>query len=193
MQNSQLGGEDGRSPSRATEGGFCPSTGAGECSLWLSSPWSRSSPGAHKDDLCEFIFHGAKDEPCCRPSGCTSQEQTPLVGQVGVSTQHICPWLWLSRMPVHVRQPSEAGAPVLEVVVVLVFISQAGQDGAQSPCHRAIALVVIDESCVVRRHTGVAVRCLQALWKGPTDLRTTQASREPSGTRPQAGLALPLS
>lgn len=116
----------------------------------------------------------------------------PQLGQVGLSTQHICSWLWLSLMPIHVRQPSKARAPVPEVVIVLVFISQAGQDGAQCPCHRAISLVVVDESCVVGRHAGVTVCSLQALWKSPTDLRTTQASREPSGAQPQARLALPL-
>lgn len=113
-----------------------------------------------------------------RISGCMSQERAPWLGQVGVSTQHICPWLWLSLMPIHVCQPSKAGTPVLEVVIVLVFISQAGQNGAQCPCHRAISLVVIDESCVIGRHAGVAVRSLQALWKSPTDLRTTQAGKQ---------------
>lgn len=131
-----------------------------------------------------------------RVSEYQSQERPPSpppkLGQVGLSTQHICSWLWLSLMPVHVRQPSKAGAPVPEVVIVLVFISQAGQDGAQCPCHRAISLVVVDESCVVGRHARVTVCSLQALWKSPTDLRTTQASREPSGAQPQAGLALPL-
>lgn len=70
-------------------------------------------------------------------------------------------------MPVHVCQPGKAWPPVPEVVVVLVLISETGQDGTQCPCHRTISLVVIDQSCVIGRHAGVTVCSLQALWKDP--------------------------
>lgn len=58
--------------------------------------------------------------------GACPRREPPWLGQVGISTQDMCPQLWLSLMPVHVCQPSKAGTPVPEVVIVLVFISQAG-------------------------------------------------------------------
>lgn len=72
-----------------------------------------------------------------------------------------------SGRPVQVGEPGEARAPVLEAAVVLVLISQAGEDGAQCPCHGPIAFVVIDESSVVGRDAEVTVRSFQALRRGP--------------------------
>lgn len=68
---------------------------------------------------------------------------------------------------VQVGQPGEARAPVLEAAVVLVLVTQAGEDGAQCPCHGPISFVVIDESSVVGRDAEVTVRSFQALQRGP--------------------------
>lgn len=128
-------------------------------------------------------------------SGCMSQKKAPLVGPSRHVSTAICSRFWLSLMPIHVCQPGKAGSPISEVVIVLVLISQAGQDGAQCPCHRAISLVVIDERCVVGGHAGVAVCSLQALWRSPQTSGplggkpgATARPRSASGITPEGNL-----
>lgn len=89
--------------------------------------------------------------------------RSPSKASPVLSGHHIPPSLQPSGGAIQVGQPGEAGTPMLEAAVVLVLISQAGQDRAQCPCHGPISLVVIDESCVVRWHAEVTVCSLQAL------------------------------
>lgn len=69
----------------------------------------------------------------------------------------------LSAWVVHVGQFLEAWSPVVEVVVVLVSVRAARSDGTEAACQGALALKVVDQGCVVRRHVGVVVCRLQAL------------------------------
>uniref|UniRef100_A0A8C3CFR7 Solute carrier family 22 member 31 n=1 Tax=Cairina moschata TaxID=8855 RepID=A0A8C3CFR7_CAIMO len=66
-------------------------------------------------------------------------------------------------LPVEVSQAPEAGPPLAQVVVVLVLVRQAGDDGAERAGDGARALVVVDEGGVVGGHAGVAVGRLQPL------------------------------
>ena len=63
---------------------------------------------------------------------------------------------------IHVRQLFEAGAPVVEVVIVLVSCA-GGVEGADGAGGGAASLVVEHQQGVVGRGRGVVVRCSQTL------------------------------
>ena len=65
--------------------------------------------------------------------------------------------------PVHVGQLAEAGAPVAEVVVVLVAAADGRMQRGEGAGRRATALVVEHQQGVIGRCRGVAVRRSQAL------------------------------
>lgn len=71
--------------------------------------------------------------------------------------------VWRLTWVVHVRQFFKARPPVVEVVVVLVTIWAHGGDGAEAACDRAVALIVINQRCVVRWDVQVIVSSVQAL------------------------------
>lgn len=73
---------------------------------------------------------------------------------------HVSSILTLS---VHVGQFLKAWSPVVEVVVVLVSIRAAGRNRTEAAGQGALALVVIDQGRVIRRHVGVIVCNLEAL------------------------------
>lgn len=64
---------------------------------------------------------------------------------------------------VHVGQFLESWSPVVEVIVVLVFVRTARGERAEAACQRALSLVVVDQGRVVRGHVGVTVCRRQAL------------------------------
>lgn len=95
------------------------------------------------------------------PGGCTLSRVGTSPHQKAASSvlsgHCILPSFRPSGGAIHVSQLGEAGSPVLKAAVVLVLIAQAGQDGAQCPCHRPIPFVVIDESCVIGGDAEVTV------------------------------------
>lgn len=113
--------------------------------------------------FCSQAVHLGKDvHPVSRwsypPQDGTSPHQKALFSVL--SGHCILPSFRPSRGAIQVSQLGEAGAPVLEAAVVLVLITQAGQDGAQCPCHRPVPFIVIDERCVVGWDAEVTVRSL---------------------------------
>lgn len=118
-----------------------------------------------------YLVHTRVQSPCSQTSSACPYAE-PL--HLGSSCTRVCksPTAPLSPpphspsllLPVEVGQAPESRSPLAQVVVVLVLVRQAGDDGAEGAGDGARALVVVDEGRVVGGHAGVAVGRLQPLW-----------------------------
>lgn len=116
---------------------------------------------------CYLVFNKDVIAPCFRGQSMAGQ----LTGQGCVFAcvcicVYVCDWANLIIIPssVHVSQLLKSGAPVIEVVIVLVSCA-GGVEGADRASGGAATLVVKHQQGVVWRSCGIVVCCSQSLKK----------------------------